>query len=390
MKLATAVIFLTLSGIGAAEDWKLGGKLEHTLWVSNNIPSTFLEFDDGTLYAPSLSLDFEYQPNPYFYAQSTFRVDRGFDAGTEPDGDYRFDTLFLRYRPLGDNRLNFQIGKFATVVGNWVSEYQDNVFLLAPLPYSSITGVNSQNLDQLSPQAIENRANGLAPSIYENKTSWSSIIWGPAYGNGASVFGNTDKWDYAFEIKNTSLGSTPEEWEFGEGDFRDPLFAGRIGYRPDAAWAFGASFSHGPYLDADVFDDLNPGLDRGDFDQTLIGLDMRWAHGRWLVSGEAFLTSYDRPGEDLEALSYYLQAQYKISPGLSAGLRFGQTLTNDVPVPSGGEAPWSPDLYRTELAIAWRITPELLFQAQYSYTKVTNDFTSPASGLFGTSISWKF
>ena len=390
MKLSSILFLLAISETASGRDWHIGGEIKHTIWVGDEIPAGFLEFDDDVFHAPSLSLDFDFQPNPHLYFHSTFRADRGFDAGTEPDGDFRFDTLFLQYRPLGDNRLNLQAGKFATVIGNSVYQYGDNPFLLAPLPYSSIVGVPTQNIEQISGQAIEDRANGLTPGIHTNKESWSSIVWGPAYTNGIAAFGTTGKLDYAFEVKNTSSGSNPEEWEFGEGDFRDPFFAGRIGYRPDAAWAFGFSFSHGPFLDADAFDQLNPDFDRGDFDQTLASVDFRWAGGKWEVSGESFFSTYDRDGEDLQAFNYYLQSKYKVAPGVWVAARFGQTLTNDVATPSGGEAPWSPDIQRAELATGWRITPDLVLQAQYTYTRVTNEISAPARNLYSLSTSWKF
>ncbi len=390
MRRLTITFLFIISGIASANEWNISGEIKHTIWAGGEIPAGFLEFDDDVLFAPSLSLDFDFHPTPYLYFHSTFRVDRGFDPGTELDGDYRFDTLFLNYRPLGDNRLNFQVGKFATVVGNWTNQYEDNPFLLAPLPYSSIIGVSPQNIEAISPQNIENRANGSAPSIYTDKLKWSSIIWGPAYANGIAAFGTIGKWDYALEIKNTSLGSLPEEWEFGEGDFNTPSYAGRIGYQPDAAWAFGASLSHGPFLDADAFDQLNPDFDRGDFNQNLVGLDARWAHGKWEVSGESFFSKYDRTGEDLQAFNYYVQSRYKIIPGVWLAARYGQTFTNNVAAPSGGDVPWSADVQRAELAAGWRISPELQLQTQYTYTRVTNDFSAPVRNLFGASLSWKF
>jgi len=347
-----------------------------------------LEFEGGELYEPSLSVDLDYQPNDHFYFHTTFNADRGFDAGSEADGDVRFDTLFLRYRPTGDNTLNFQLGKSPTVVGNWVPEFADNPFLLAPLPYASITGAGTQEVFQLSGQEIENRANAPGATIHTEKTDWSALIWGPAYSNGGSIFGSSNGFDYAFEIKNTSIGSAPDEWDFGEGDFSDPLLAGRIGYRPNAAWAYGLSLSHGPYLDADAI--LAPGIDRGDLDQTLAVADVRWSRRNLIISGEAFFAEYDRVEENLQVFSYYIQGRYKLGPGMWLAGRFGQTLSNEVAVPSGGVAPWSPDLLRGELAFGWRATEQLSFKTQYTYTEITNDFSEIEPHLFSFSADWSF
>lgn len=376
------------TGTLCAQEWNFGGRIEQTLWAAGDVPAGFLEFDDNVLFEPSITLQFEYQPTPKFYFNTTFNIDRGFDPGDRPDGDFRFDTLFLRYRPFEDNSLNFQVGKFATVVGNWAPEYEDNPFLLAPLPYASITGAGTQNIDQLSAAQIEARANSPTPTIHNSRQDWSALVWGPAYAQGAAVFGSVNQLDYGLEIKNAAIGSAPEEREFGEGDFSDPVISGHLGYRRDAALAYGLSFSRGPFVDSDAI--LSPGIDRNDLIQTLIGADIRWARRKWILSGEAFFSHFQRPDEDLQVFSYYLQARYKVAPGVWLAGRLGQSLSNDVPIPSGGQAPWSPDLLRGELALGWRLTPDLIVKTQYTYTGVTNNFSTPSPSLFGISASWDF
>jgi len=380
--------FCLLTSALSAQDWQIGGRLEHTVWASGDVPAGFLEFDNNVLFEPSLTLDFAYQPSDKFYFNAVFNLDRGFDPGASPDGDFRLDNLVLRYRPFGNNSLNFQLGKFATTVGNWVPEYDDNPFLLAPLPYASITGANSQNIDQLSAAQIENRTNRSTPTIHNTPQDWSAIIWGPAYAQGAAVFGSINKLDYGLEIKNAAIGSAPDERRFGEGDFNDPIISGRFGYRQDASLAYGLSFSRGPFVDSDAI--LSSGVDRNDLIQTLIGVDVRWAHRNWILSGEAFFSHFQRPDEDFKVFSYYLQARYKIAPGVWLAGRFGQTLSNEVPIPSGGQAPWSPDLLRGELALGWRVSPDFILKTQYTYTDVTNNFSTPSPGLFGISATWDF
>lgn len=372
----------------SAKDWHFSGSLENTVWASDGIPAGFLEFDNDTFFAPRLSLNFDYQPDPRFYFHTLIRADRGFDPGTEPDGELRIDNLIFRYRPFGDNSLNFQAGKFATVIGNWIPNhgYYDDPFLLAPLPYSAIVGISNNSPNGHSPQAIENRANASSPTLHLSKTSWSSLIWGPSYTNGFSLFGNKDKFNYAFEIKNAALGSTPSEWDIGFNNLSEPTISGRIGFQPNAALTIGISASQGPYLNADA-----PSIfDRNDFKQTLIGADLRWSHRNWIISGEAFFSTYDSLDEDLQTFSYYLQARYKVAPGIWVAGRFGQTLSNEVSIPSGGTAPWSPDLLRAEISLGWRITPELLLKTQYTYTEVTNNLSAPDPNLLGFSLGWRF
>lgn len=137
MRTVLASFVLSL-GLVQASDWKFSGSFENTLWLSNDVPPAFLEFEDGYFLDPRLSLTVDYQPDPRFFLHATLRADQGFDPGTRPDGDVRLDELILRYRPFGDSQLNLQLGKFPTVVGNWVPthNYYEDPFILAPLPYT--------------------------------------------------------------------------------------------------------------------------------------------------------------------------------------------------------------------------------------------------------------
>ena len=375
-----------------ADDWSISGSFETTLWLSDDVPAAFLEFDDGAFIDPRLSVSFDYSSDPRFFFHATLRADRGFDPGAEPDGDIRLDELSLLYRPDGTNALNLQLGKFPTVVGNWVPthNYYEDPFLLPPLPYSAINGVNLNNPANNSPTAIQTRSNVSGSTIHSFKENWASIIWGPAYSNGFSVFGSSERFDYAFEIRNASLGAQPSEWDIGEGDFSTPTLSARLGYRPDAAWALGISASYGHYLNPGAEDVLGPGSDREDFTQTLLGLDLRWAHRGWIVSGEAFFTQYKTLHEDFRSFSYYLQSRYKIAPGLWFAARFGQTRSNEVSIPSGGQTSWSPDITRAELGLGWRITRDTLIKAQYAHTDITNNVSTPAEDLFAFSFGWRF
>ena len=65
----------------------------------------------------TLFLDAQLGPRFYFFAQS--RIDDGFDPGDDRR-QVRLDEYALRFTPWANGVLNFQVGKFATVVGNWV------------------------------------------------------------------------------------------------------------------------------------------------------------------------------------------------------------------------------------------------------------------------------
>src|SRR5437773_735412 len=82
-------------------------------------------------------------PQNQFQLQLSGILDRGFDPW-DSGPQLRLDEYFLRYTPLDNARVNFQIGKFATVVGSWVRRHDSwqNPFINAPLPYENITTVS--------------------------------------------------------------------------------------------------------------------------------------------------------------------------------------------------------------------------------------------------------
>ena len=100
--------------------------------LSGLLDLEFYHFDSpapGLIFSPhhslfnprlTLFLDAQLGPHIYFFAQA--RVDRGFDP-SDHDAEVRLDEYALRITPWEDGRFNFQIGQFATVVGNWSNRH---------------------------------------------------------------------------------------------------------------------------------------------------------------------------------------------------------------------------------------------------------------------------
>src|SRR3984893_18241654 len=97
------------------------------------------------LFNPRLTLflDAQLGGQIYFFAQS--QLDRGFDP-SDHGAQIRLDEYALRNTPWEDGRFSVQAGKFATVVGNWVSRHLswENPFITAPLVYVNVTAVSDK------------------------------------------------------------------------------------------------------------------------------------------------------------------------------------------------------------------------------------------------------
>jgi hypothetical protein len=298
----------------------------------------------------------------HFYGFLQARVDRGFDP-LYKDIDARIDEYLVRWTPLQENQLNLQIGKFATVVGSWVQRHDSwqNPLITAPLPYENITIV-SDSYPPASP------ADFLARRSYpDRKDDWLTILWGPVYAAGGSVFGSLGKFDYALEIKNAAPASRPDTWDPFENPWSYPTVGGRLGFRPSAAWTHGVSFSIGPYL-YEVEGPLPPGKGIGDYDQILVGYDISYAWRGWQFWGEIFLNRFQVPNVgDADALSYYIEAKYKITSSLYAAARWNQEISGTVPDGAGGYETWDRDMVRIDVALGYRFTRHFQGKIQYSF-----------------------
>src|SRR6185436_4653817 len=98
--------------------------------------------DKEYLVNPRLTLFLDAQLGPNVYAFAQARLDRGFDP-SESDAEIRLDEYALRISPWKDGRLSVQLGRFATIVGNWVPRHYswDNPFVTAPVPYENVTAI---------------------------------------------------------------------------------------------------------------------------------------------------------------------------------------------------------------------------------------------------------
>src|SRR6185312_8758036 len=98
----------------------------------------------------------------------------------------------LRWEAAGA-RANLQIGKFATLIGNWAPRHDSwsNPFVNAPVPYENVTIVSDVSIAPSRDAFLARR------ELADRKHIWQPIIWGPSYTSGAAVFGALGAFEYA-------------------------------------------------------------------------------------------------------------------------------------------------------------------------------------------------
>jgi len=345
---------------------RLSGTLDLEIYNFQQPAPDLIDSKIDTLFNPRLTLFLDAQVGSqiYFFAQS--RLDRGFDP-TDHGAQIRLDEYAFRITPWNDGRLTVQIGKFATIVGNWVPRHLswENPFVDAPMVYENVTAIR----DRYAPFSLFDFVYG--PFFYK-KYIFNPVIWGPSYASGISLSGRLDRFDYAVEMKNASLSSRPESWDVTESGFENPTFSGRVGFRPNEAWNFGFSASEGPYFQRQAGPTLPPGRDIDDFLEYVLGQDASFAWHHLQVWAEVYEARFEVPTVgDADTLAYYVEIKYKFTPQLFGAVRWNQQLFGTVSDGEGRNVHWSPDLERIDLAAGYRFTSHIQLKFQYSFQHET-------------------
>jgi hypothetical protein len=354
---------LTINAFDGNVRARLSGLLDLELYRIDLPPPGLIDADHHFLANPRLSLflDAQLGTHVYFFMQS--RVDRDFDPH-DSEVRVRLDEYALRINPWESDCFSLQIGKFATVTGNFVQRHLswENPFINAPLPYENLTAIS----DMEAPASLRN----FVPDEDENLP----LIWGPSYATGGSVAGKIGRFDYALEVKNSALASRPKSWDATEIGFDHPTVSGRIGYRPNEAWNFGLSASDGPYFRPEAEPTLPVGRSLGDYSELLIGQDISYALHHLQLWAEFYEVRFQVPRlGNADTFAYFLEGKYKFTPQLFGALRWNQQLFSTLPDGMGGTSRWGHDLWRVDTSLAYRFTAHTQLKLQYSFQDANSD-----------------
>lgn len=360
---------LTASAFDAVVRARLSGALELEQYRLQLPAPGLLDTTRRDVFNPRLALFLDAQLGERIYLFAQARVDRGFDPGYE-ETEIRLDEYALRLTPLKNAPLYFQVGKFATIVGNWVPRHDawTNPFISAPLPYENLTGVWDFDVVHSTNQLMQwsHVRPGLLPAITAvEKERRLPVIWGPSYALGAAAFGSVGKFSYALEVKNAALSSRPDEWRDDTAErWAHPTVSGRLGFRPNEMWSFGASASSGAYLRPFVVP--LPGRGLGDYRETVLATDAGFAWHHWQAWAEVFAARFAVPNlGNADSVAYYTEVKYKLTPQLSGAVRWNQHLFASFSE-RGTRVNWGRDIWRLDLAPAYRFTPHTQLKLQYS------------------------
>jgi hypothetical protein len=358
---------LTINAFQGNVRARLSGLIDLEVFRIDQPPPGLIETNHHFLANPRLSLFLDAQLGTHVYLFVQSRADRDFDP-SDQDARIRLDEYALRINPWEADCFDLQIGKFATVIGNFVQRHLswENPFITAPLPYENLTAIS----DAAVPAGLRDFVSGFVFDENHN----NPLVWGPSYTTGASVAGKVGKFNYAVEVKNSALASRPKSWDATEIGFDHPAFNGRIGFRPNQAWNFGVSAGNGPYFRPEAAATLPVGRSIGNYRELLLGQDISYALHHFQLWAEFYEVRFQVPRVgNADTFAYYLEGKYKFTPQLFGAMRWNQQLFATVPDGAGGSARWGHDLWRIDTSLAYRFTAHTQLKLQYSFQDANSD-----------------
>ncbi len=369
---------LTVSADGDQVRGRLSGMLDLEADALDRTAQGLSGSDHDPLFTPRLSVYLDAQVGRWIYAFAQTRVDRGFDPADQRL-QLRLDEYALRVSPGTGAAFNLQVGKFATVVGNWTHRHDswENPLVTAPLPYANLTGIWDAQAARSAPEILAWA--GVRPKpdqggAYLRPNLSLPIIWGPSYASGAAGFGQWGKFDYAAEVKNTALASRPQTWSPTETDWSHPAVNARLGFAPTPAWNFGLSAGTGPYLRAGAAGTLPAGHGFGDYRETLFGQDVAFAWHHFQAWAEVYETRFAVPAvATLSTTAWYAECRYTVTPQWFGALRWNQQLFSSLADGRGGADRWGRNVWRIDAGPGYRFTAHSQLKLQYSLQREDAD-----------------
>jgi hypothetical protein len=317
--LATALAGLPVPAL--AQDWLLlDGIADGEFWATDS-GSPLLTRNDGTpapLGRVQLFFGAAIRPELQLLALGELEAGKG---GAEGKTEVDYDQLLLRY--LRSPALVIDVGKFASPVGTFANRRFS--------PVNPLIGV---------------------PEGYPVTYPW-----------GVKVDGTAGQFDYraaliSLPVSNENFVPEPAPW---------PRPALGAGFTPITGLRIGASYTRGPYLNADLGTAIPSGTFWENYAEQVVAFDGSFSRGYFEFHGEAAVSHYQIPTrESITGFGAYLEFKYTLAPRFFLATRLEYNKYAYIEPES--DAPWEAELvpiYNGEFGAGYRLGAKTLLKLSY-------------------------
>lgn len=300
-----------------------------------------------------------------WFASAAVHVDRARPLA-EDRASVRVEQAFLRWLPLGSDRLTVQAGQFVTPFGAYPQRHNtpSDPFVRPPLPYDYRTMVSAE----------------LVPGTVTRFVQWKDEperfrplgappVWAVPYPTGVMVAGRAGRLDARVAALNSAPSSEVYWWRYSSETGLPPTWVAQVGLQLSPEARVGVSYNRGPYLDPEPENGVPAGSAWQDYDQELWSFEGSLSRGRVEARGEVILDRWEVPnlGQDPRDLSVTVEGKAKLSPALFVVGRYGAIRFNELEV-AGAGVPWDYGVDRAEIGGGLRLGRNTELRAEYAHT----------------------
>jgi hypothetical protein len=295
-------------------------------------------------------------------------------------GELRADTVagldaaawYVRWHPWAAQHFDIQVGRIPPVIGLFAREPygRDNPLLAAPLAYQYLLSLRPDALPASADDLIRMRGRGWEPSFPIGATTVAPgvpIVSAFGWDTGAEAHWRAGRIDLAGALTRGSAAVPVIGRDVDSG----LTWSGRAAIDGPAGLTVGVSGSRGPWIQSATLA-LLPDPLRGDDTQTLLGMDVEYGWGRWLVRGEELRSVFEVPLEDaaspdthLRVWSGYLETRYRLLPRWQVAARLEHLTFSDIEGTLNGGAPtsWEAPVKRVSADLGYRVERQVELRA---------------------------
>ncbi len=295
---------------------------------------------------------------------------------------------YARISPWRGRVVDIQVGRVPPVFGAFSRRrYEaDNPLIGYPLGYQYATNIRPDAAPAGLAELRDMRARGA-------KTRYS--VGNREVAPGLSLF-NPIRWDTGIQLR---VGDRPVELALAltQGTLGNPRvsddnpgkqLAGRVRVEPTPHFVWGVSGSRGRYDTRELQGALVARGQGGALFQTAFGVDGEISAGDWILRSEAIWSRWDSAtlATDLDSVAAFVEARYKIRPGLYAAARldhltFGRV---DVSEPFRWDAPVS----RIETGVGYYWHRQFLTKLSFQHNERDGGRRSSDSFVAVQAVFW--
>jgi hypothetical protein len=275
---------------------------------------------------------------------------------------------YLRWRPWKTRGFDLQVGRIPPVAGTFARQPygRDNPLIGTPLAYQYLTSLRSDALPATADDLLRMRGQGWKASYpIGSQTPATGLPLVSAFHWDTGVEAH---WQQGWiDLAGAVTRGSPSVPIAGADSTPGVAWSGRAAVRAPAGLTVGLSAERGDWIGASVLQALPVSL-RARAEQTVVGADVTFGWGRWLVRGEELHSSFQIPFLDaptasttLGVLAAFVEARYRILPRWQVAARIERLDFTSIQgtLYGGSPTPWDAPVERSEIDLGFRVTRNL-------------------------------